>query len=140
MADAQLAEAALSAEDERAIGAVLVRYATAADTRDRAMLESCFAPDARAEYGEQIGTFETRAALVDGLLAMLVNCGETLHFISNVVAHRVEGGAEAKCYTHAIVHLPGMEQPVRTAGTYTDRLIRTSGEWRIMQRIYHSVA
>tara|TARA_B100001057_G_C22488509_1_gene809266 strand:- start:310 stop:735 length:426 start_codon:yes stop_codon:yes gene_type:complete len=131
---------ALSVQDRQAIEALLIRYATAADARDAAMLASCFTADAKAEYGEPIGSFDSRAELVGGLMAMLANCGETLHYISNVVIEPTKSGAATHCYTHAIVHVPGMDQPMRTAGTYADQLICGDGGWRIAQRVYRGVA
>ena len=128
-----------SLEERQEIEALLLRYATAADARDAVMLASCFTEDVRADYGPQIGKFEGRAALVGHLQAMLSGCGPTLHFISNVV---VSGHGEvitSRCYTHAVVHLPGVEAPLRTAGTYDDRLHRTQDGWRIADRVYSPV-
>ena len=130
----------ITAQDERAISALLLQYATAADTRDRAMLEGCFAPDIKADYGDPIGSFSSRDEIVEGLLAMLSNCGETLHFITNITLRPDGADIAALCYTHAVVRLPGMDEPVRTAGTYTDRFTRVDGEWRIAERTYRGIA
>lgn len=129
-------------EDQRAIEALLLRYATAADTRDFAMLASCFTDDVTADYGADIGRFAGREALVGQLAAMLGACGPTLHYISNVTIGGGEQGAEvqARCYTHAVVHVPGVEAPIRTAGTYDDRLRRTDAGWQIAGRVYTPVA
>ncbi|MBW7652352.1 nuclear transport factor 2 family protein, partial [Anoxybacillus sp. ST4] len=126
----------LPLEDQRAIEALLLRYATAADARDMSLLASCFTDDVRADYGEGIGRFEGRDALIGQLSAMLDACGPTLHYISNIVASGDGEGARVRCYTQAVVRLPGQEVPLRTAGTYDDRLRRTDGVWRIAERVY----
>ena len=131
---------ALSLEEQRAIEALLMRYATAADSRDAALLASCFTEDVRADYGSQIGKFEGRAALVGHLQAMLGACGPTLHFISNVVLSGHGEAISSRCYTQAVVHLPGAETPLRTAGIYDDRLRRTQDGWRIATRVYSPIA
>lgn len=130
----------LSAEDERTIVALLTAYATAADTRDAALLESCFTADVTADYHEPIGQFATRDVLVGGLMAMLGQCGPTLHFVANPVIRAQGGGAVSRCYTHAVVHIPGMDQPIRTAGIYDDELVRDAAGWRIARRVYTPVA
>lgn len=130
----------LDANSRSAIEALLVRYATAADERDAAQMESCFTPDVTADYGEQIGKFASRQELVGHLTAMLGGCGPTLHFISNIVLTPVDGGIKSKCYTHAVVWVPGMEAPMRTAGTYEDLIVEGGDGWRIKRRIYTTVA
>jgi ketosteroid isomerase-like protein len=130
----------ISLEDQRAIEALLVRYATAADQRDISLLASCFTDDVRADYGPVMGQFEDRAALVANLEAMLGACGPTLHYVSNFVLSPEGDQIRSRCYTHAVVHLPGADAPLRTAGTYDDRLRRTSDGWQIAERVYTAVA
>jgi ketosteroid isomerase-like protein len=126
-------------DDQRAIEALLIRYATAADTRDTQLLASCFTEDVRADYGAAIGRFEGRDALVGHLETMLGACGPTLHYISNIVVTGVGNEARSRCYTHAVVRIAGVEAPIRTAGTYDDRLRREADGWRITDRTYSAV-
>lgn len=128
-----------SIDDQRAVEALLIRYATAADTRDTALLASCFTPDVRADYGDAIGRFEGRDALVGHLAAMLGGCGPTLHYISNVVLVAQDDEIRSRCYTHAIVHVSGLDAPIRTAGIYDDKLRRTADGWRIADRTYSAI-
>lgn len=131
---------ALTIEDEFAIAAVLNRYAAAADQRDRASLESCFTAGVSASYGPQIGDFDDRAGLIDGLMSMLGGCGATLHFITNVIAAGGTDGAKVRSYTQAIVHIAGLDAPIRTAGIYEDHFVKEDGTWRIDRRKYLPVA
>jgi hypothetical protein len=127
-------------DDARAIEALLIRYATAADMRDTPLLASCFAEDVRADYGDSIGRFDGRDALVGHLAAMLAGCGPTLHYISNVVLTGEDGEVRSRCYTQAVVYVPGIEAPIRTAGIYDDRLRRAPDGWRIVDRTYSAIA
>jgi|KBSSwiStaDraftv2_1062776.scaffolds.fasta_scaffold192596_3 hypothetical protein len=130
----------VDAETQFAIEALQRRYATAADTRDAELLSTCFTEDVKANYGEQIGQFDSREGLVGHLSAMLGACGPTLHFITNTVLEPVAGEIKAKSYTHAVVYIPGMDAPLRTAGTYDDLLVKTSGGWQIKERVYTGIA
>lgn len=130
----------MNIDQQRGIEAVLLRYATAADTRDKALLANCFTPDVKADYGDQIGRFESRDALVAHLSNMLSACGPTLHYISNIVLAQTASGVKSRCYTQAVVTLPGVEVPIRTAGFYEDDLIETSEGWKICMRVYRGIA
>ena len=130
----------ISIEDERAIESLLVRYAKAADQRDAAMLATCFTEDVQADYGPPIGRFDAREALVSHLVAMLVPCGPTLHYVGNFTFTADGEGVRSHCYTHAVVYLPGNDQPIRPAGICEDRLRRTDDGWRIFSRIYTPIA
>jgi ketosteroid isomerase-like protein len=129
----------MAIDDQREIEALLLRYATAADTRDRALLESCFTEDVRADYGRPIGRFDTRAALVAALEATLGACGATLHFVTNKELSEQGEAVAVRSYTHAVVYPPGAEAPRRTAGIYDDRFVRTPAGWRIAERHYTGI-
>jgi hypothetical protein len=130
-----MAASALSLEDERAIIAVLTAYATAADGKNRALLETCFAESVTADYGP-LGAFGSR----DAVMTLVGQCQATLHFMSNFVIAADGDDAIARCYTQAVVNLPGVDAPVRTAGIYDDRLVREGTAWRIARRTYTAVA
>ncbi len=134
-----MANTNLAPEDERAIVALHNAYAAAADTKDRALLDTCFAQGATADYGE-LGAFATREALMDGVMGLVAHVGTTLHFMSNFTIRADGEGALSRCYTQAVVNVPGLDAPVRTAGIYDDRLVRENGEWRIAHRVYTTVA
>ena len=76
-------ETMITLETQREIETLMAAYATATDTRDLALLTACCTAEVKADYGENIGRFEDRCALVGHLSAMLGACGPILHFISN---------------------------------------------------------
>lgn len=128
----------LSAEDERAVIATLTDYATAADTKDRALLETCFAQGASGEFGE-MGSFASRQEVIDGVMGLVVTCGPSMHCLSNFTIRADGDGATSRCYMQAVVNVPGMEGAIRTAGVYEDRLVREDGRWRILRRTYSQI-
>lgn len=127
-------------ETRREIDDLLIRYATAVDARDLDLLESCFTEDVQADYPGMFGKLVSRKALLEALGAMLDACGPTLHYISNVQAREEGPEIRSRCYTQAVVMLPGQDAPVRTAGTYEDRLVKTGDGWRISERSYVALA
>lgn len=129
----------LSAEDERAIIALLTDYATAADTKDRALLEACFARNASGDFGA-IGSFTSHQKVVDGIMNLVANCGPSMHCMSNFTIRADGDGAVARCYMQAVVNIPGVDGAMRTAGIYDDRLVREEGSWRILRRTYSLIA
>lgn len=115
------------------IQALLIRYGTALDTRDSALLETCFTEDAILEYDAAAPA--TRAEFVErakGLRRFAV----TQHVVTSI-AVRIDGDrAAATCYAHA-QHVRGEHEGRETylmGGTYTDELIRTPNGWRIARR------
>ena len=118
--------------DEHDVVATQVRYSTALDTRDWALLRTCFTADAVAEYEgkEPCRGYEAVEELCRRALAPLTR---TQHLLGTaaVVLHGDE--ATASCYLQA--------QHVRTgggtfviAGCYRDRLRRTDDGWRLAHR------
>jgi hypothetical protein len=129
--------------DERwAVIDTVNRYATALDSRDWALLDEVFTPDAEADFGA--GWLSGREALRGLVRRMLGGSGPSQHLLGN---HRVEidgdvarcaclvrafsagaGGATGRCY--------------ELLGEYRDDLVRTSGGWRIARRrmtIHHEI-
>ena len=78
-------------EDEDAIVAVLVRYATAIDTRDWALLRSCFTPDVVADYTD-IGSWDGADPLLDFMVEAHAGLSASQHRMSNFVIE-VDGPA-----------------------------------------------
>jgi hypothetical protein len=119
--------------DRSEIGEVLVRYGTALDTRDAALLESCFTADAILEFDAlPVATrdqFVERCQNLDRFTA-------TQHIVANI-AVRLDGDtAESTAYAHAM-HVwaeDGGRETYLLAGTYTDRWMRTPDGWRIAHR------
>lgn len=119
--------------DRLEIEALLIRYGTALDTRDSALLASCFSEDAVLNY--DAAPPATRDAFVErakGLKRLAV----TQHVVANITVDLDGDRANATSYAHA-QHVRG-ESEGREAylmgGTYTDALARTPDGWRITRR------
>lgn len=121
--------------DERDIVAVISRYCRALDTKNWALLNEVFLPDATADLAttsELVGI----EAIVDRIRTALELLDDSQHLVGN---HEVDvdgDNATHRCYLQA--------QHVRAAavggpnylvgGRYEDRLVRTSAGWRIAHR------
>ncbi len=124
-------------DDVAAIERVLVRYATAIDTRDWDLFRSCFAPDLKADYGDY-----GRWADVDGITAYMerahLGFEATNHLLSNFVIEVDGDRASAVSYVHVVLVFGGESTSwIDGIGRYEDRLVRTGEGWRIAQRTFH---
>jgi ketosteroid isomerase-like protein len=121
-------------QDKQAITDVVHRYGYALDGRDWALLRTCFTPDVVGHYGGDP---------LEGYEAIETLCRDTLepmsvsqHLIGNVLVTVDGDGATSQCYLHAqhvLPDTPGGDQFI-FAGRYLDKLVRTSGGWRIAER------
>jgi hypothetical protein len=122
------------AEDRFAIIETLDRYAIALDSRDWALLDHVFTPDASGDFGEW--QHADREGIRAMIVSMLGGCGPTQHMLGvyrieitgntatsvcSIRAHHVGRGAEAKLEYECF-------------GEYRDRLVRTPEGWRIRHR------
>ena len=128
---------ALSPEDEQAISAVLIAYATGIDRRDWALFERCFTPDCLAEYGA-FGTWRSAREITDFMREAHAPLGTTLHRITNIALALCPQGAAARCYVDALL-LPAEAGGTihRGIGSYDDILVHHDGAWRIAHRTFH---
>jgi 3-phenylpropionate/cinnamic acid dioxygenase small subunit len=120
--------------DEHAVQAVLLRYATALDTRDWGKLRSCFVPDVVASY-DSIGNQQGYEAVERLCRTALEPLAATQHIVSNVEVSIDGDRAVARCNlqsTHVRSAPAGDDFVV--AGVYTDELVRTADGWRISRR------
>lgn len=121
--------------DEREITKLCHRYATALDSKDWALLRTCFLETAVADYegiGECAG-YDAIEALCRSALEPLTR---TQHLIGNVYV--VVDGREATCQCylqaqHVKEGTAGGDLFV-LAGRYSDALVRTDDGWRIAHR------
>jgi 3-phenylpropionate/cinnamic acid dioxygenase small subunit len=124
----------MNLEDERAIIAVLLRYATAIDRRDWQLFATCFSEDVEADYGD-IGRWQGRAAILDFMAKGHANLGLTLHRLTNFVIAGEADEATATSYVDALLMGPQSGQMFRQAhGWYEDRLVRRGEGWKIRSR------
>lgn len=119
--------------DERAIIAVLHRYARGADTRDIDLMRQTYHHDATDSRGDN----DSAAALLDALDGLLEKYDSTMHFITNVEIELDGDTAEVQCYVRAL-HLlrddTGEQMTIERNGRFTDRFERRDGEWRVAAR------
>ena len=114
---------------------VLVRYATACDTRDWGLYDRVFMPDVQADYGGPNG-FNNRKATVAMIRSMLGGCGPSQHLLGNYRITIDGDTAESVCYVrvfHAGIG-PAEGKTFEVWGEYRDRLVRTAEGWRIARR------
>jgi hypothetical protein len=136
--------APLCADDERAIAAVLLRYATAIDTRDWALFGSCFTAACATDYGA-FGQWTSVGALTAEMERMHAAMGATLHRITNIVlapapAEAGERRVHARSYVDAILTGKDAAQPPRQGiGYYEDVLADTAQGWKIAVRRFVAV-
>lgn len=121
--------------DRAAISDLCTRYTTALDTKDWAMLRSCFAPE--PVFTHPGGRLEGFEAILGRTSAALTPLTRTQHLLGNLIATVDRDTARSSCYFHA-QHVrtgtPGGELYV-IAGRYDDSLVRTPDGWRITERV-----
>lgn len=129
----------MNIEDERAIVAVLVRYATGIDRRDWTLFATCFTQDLVTDYGE-IGSWQGRKPFVDFMEKGHAPIGPTLHRLSNFVITGDARQAQATSYVNALLVRPAEGILFRQAhGIYEDRLVREADGWKIRERRFVAV-
>ena len=120
--------------DRQAIYDLCVRYARALDTRDWALLEGLFLPDAR--YTFPGGESNTSRAVVDRCENALTRLDASQHLLGNIEVVVDGDRATTVVYFHA-QHVkagtPGGDLFV-IAGSYCDVVVRTPSGWRIAHR------
>jgi ketosteroid isomerase-like protein len=121
--------------DKEQIAEVLIRYATGIDSKDWALLRTCWTEDVDVDYGE-VGQY-SGADAITGLMEQLHHAmGPTYHRLTNF-AIAVDGDrATARSYVHAVLQaIPDDGASwVEALGHYDDELSRTSDGWRIARR------
>lgn len=128
-----------SAQDERAIGAVLLSYGCAIDRRDWDKFRACFSDDCECDYGS-FGKWRGPAAITQYMKQAHADLGATMHRITNIEIAMKDGLANARSYVDALL-LPFIDGgPMHQAvGYYDDQLVRTSTGWRIARRQFVAV-
>ena len=124
--------------DRIRINDLLTRYTVALDTKDWALLDTCFTADAHVDYTTSGGTKgpypEVRVWLEKALAAFPM----TQHFISNTTV-TIEGDrAKSRTYVINPMGFPKEDGSLHifTVGAYyNDELVFTDEGWRIAERI-----
>ena len=129
----------LSAQDERGISAVLVAYAAGIDRRDWSLFHALFTFDCEADYGS-FGKWHGANAITDYMRQAHAHVGPTLHRISNIDIHSVDGRVHARSYVDALLMPMNEGGPVhRGIGWYDDQFARTANGWQIARRHFHAL-
>lgn len=120
--------------DRHAIHDVIVRYARALDTRDWALLDRCFVPDARYTYPG--GESNSAAEVIERCDRALTRLDASQHLLGNIEIELDGDTARTKTYfqaQHVITGTPGGDTFI-IAGSYADTFSRTPEGWRIIHR------
>jgi SnoaL-like domain len=121
-------------DDRTAVIDTVNRYAAALDSRDWALLDEVFTPDAVGDFGR--GPLTGREALRELVRRMLGGSGPSQHLLAN---HHVElGGDSARCVCQVRAFSagtgPAAGRSYELFGEYRDQLVRTPEGWRIARR------
>jgi hypothetical protein len=129
------AEAAQRLTDQQEIADLCVRYTIALDTKDWALLESCFAPS--PVFVHPGGRLEGFPAILDRTKAALTPLTATQHLLGNIVVQVDGDTARSMCYfqaQHVRAGTPAGETYI-IAGSYADTLTRAASGWKITERV-----
>ncbi len=121
--------------DQTEIADLCVRYAYALDRKDWAAVAECFTGE--AAFSHPGGRLNGVEAIVDRARTALERLDATQHLIGSISVEVRGDSARALCYFHA-QHVregaPGGDL-YTIAGSYADRLVRTTAGWRIAERV-----
>jgi ketosteroid isomerase-like protein len=121
--------------DEREIHAVALRYCRALDTKDWALLDEVFVPDATAQLGAP-AMLEGIEAIRGRVRSALEHLDDSQHLVGNHEIATDGDSATHRCYLQA-QHIRAAAEGGpnwMVAGRYEDRLVRTDAGWRIAHR------
>ncbi|PXY33396.1 hypothetical protein BAY59_09900 [Prauserella coralliicola] len=121
--------------DRAEIADLCTRYAYALDRKDWVAVAETFLDDAVFEHPG--GRLRGAEAIVHRARTALERLDATQHLIGSITVAVDGDSARARCYFHA-QHVragtPGGEL-YTIAGSYADRLVRTTAGWRIAERL-----
>jgi 3-phenylpropionate/cinnamic acid dioxygenase small subunit len=118
--------------DRTAIRDVILRYARGVDRRDWALVASCFATDAFADYDDVVkGTATEMIAVIAPALARFAN---TMHVMGNQLIELAGDTAESETYA-VCYHRLGENRVMVVGLRYLDRLQRDRERWLIQRRV-----
>lgn len=120
--------------DRADISAVLHRYCTAIDTKDWALLETCFTEDLEADFRSFAGreVVKGREQWCAAIRSTIAGLDATQHMTANHV-HQIDGDAATLRADLQAVHILANErggEEYTIGGFYTIDLARTPDGWR----------
>jgi len=128
--------------DRFEINDLLIRYTRAIDTKDYALLDSCFTPDAHVDYTSSGGTSGKYPEVRAWLEKALAPFPSMMHFVGNTTLELDGDRASSRTYVINPMGLPkedGGLQVFTVCAHYVDKLVRTPEGWRIAERIEETV-
>lgn len=123
--------------DREEIIDLMIRYATAIDSRQYQLLSTVFTADADLDYGE-VGKWTGAAEVTEFMDLAHAGAANTLHRMSNQVVALDGDSATVRSYVDALILGPD-GSGVNAIGYYDDEAVRTADGWRIAKRTFTSV-
>lgn len=127
--------------DRQQIDDLLIRYATAVDTKDWELYETCFTEDAFIDY-ESAGGIKGKLPEIRAWLEKTMEMFPmTQHVVCNRVVEIDGDTAKARSVFYNPMALPQEDSKQLLffdGGYYNDRLVKTGDGWRIRERIEES--
>ena len=117
---------------------LLIRYTVAIDTKDWALLDTCFTPDAHVDYTSAGGIAGDYPKVRAWLEQALVPFPVTVHALANSVVEIDGDSATTRTYVHNPMTFNNADGSIHifTVGAfYNDKLVWTDEGWRIRERI-----
>ena len=124
--------------DRAEINDVIVRYGWAIDTKDWALLDTCFTSSAELDYTSTGGEKGSYADLRRWLEKVLSPFAVTVHHIGNVSVELHGDRARARTYLWNPMGLRKADGELHwftVSAHYVDELVRTDDGWRIQKRV-----
>ncbi|MEE8476022.1 MAG: nuclear transport factor 2 family protein [Myxococcota bacterium] len=124
--------------DRIQINDLLIRYTSAIDEKDWALLDTCFTPDAHVDYVSSGGVKGSYPEVRKWLEKALAAFPMTMHFISNSTVRLQGDTAQSRTYVINPMGFPksdGSLQLFTVGAYYVDKLVRTDDGWRIAERV-----
>lgn len=124
--------------DRLAIQDVLVRYSTAIDTKNFAMLDEVFAADGIGDYTASGGIRGNLSEIKQWLGRALSFFTVVQHLVTNVTIDLHGDEATTSCYLFNPLGYPrddGTTEMLWCGAMYRDRFVRTPDGWRIRERV-----
>ncbi len=124
--------------DRLEIQDLVLRYATAIDTHEWALLDEVFVPEAECDYTESGGIAGPWREVRPWLEKVVPSLKEKLHLVGPPYL-RFEGErafGRTSLYNPNIIPMPdGSKRSLVVGGWYEDEFVRTPEGWRIARRV-----
>lgn len=122
---------------------LLTRYALAIDTKDWALLDTCFLPDSTIDYTSTGGRKGPYAEIRKWLAEALAPFAVTMHCVGNTTVDLEGDHAHARTYLWNPMGYQKSDGEIHwftVSAHYVDEIARTKHGWRIRQRVIENSA